>query len=113
MSNYYYKAEWNGVTYLRSSNGQYAACLPLAVRNLTVVTDSASWTFDQKRIDREKRSGYTVLEAQPITASEFRALSKVARAQAKAARAKWQAEYDAMMEQVRAECAALAKEATA
>ena len=96
MSKYFYKAEFKGVTYLRSSNGLYKVAFPnpRSIRaGITVTASNASWSYDDKRIASAKGSR-VILEAQEITEQEFRALSKIGRAQAKALEVQDKANFD-------------------
>lgn len=81
MSKYFYKAEWNGVTYLRSSNGMYKAAFPMRVRaGKTITSSDASWTFDDDKI--AKACGYRItITAVEIDKVEFCTLQKLGQMQ--------------------------------
>ena len=107
MSKYFYKAEFQGVTYLRSSNGRYSIVFPKTrslVSGITVTSSNASWSYTEYVEEAIAKEKYRiVLAAQEITEKEFRALSKIGRAQVNEKIAKERAEFDKALAEALAE----------
>ena len=107
MSKYFYKAEFKGVTYLRSSNGRYSVVFPKTrlPEYITVTASNASWSYTEyvEETIAKESSHRVTLAAQEITEKEFRALSKIGRAQVNEKIAKDRAEFDKALAEALAE----------